>query len=227
MKRVVATGRTVEEAVTSALVRLGATRTQVEVRVVQEPVKGLLGFIGGKDAQVEVALNLTPQDTAKQLLSDILIRMGVSAVVRMHPLEQAEGPGYLLEIVCDDESELSSVIGRHGAVLDALQYLVNVVVNKERTEFVKFQVDAGGYRARRRFGLERLADQAANRAVRTRRPVEMDSMPSVDRKVIHTRLQTRSDVTTSSEGVDPHRKVVITPVRSNRGKRSHGNSSHG
>ena len=220
MKRVVTTGKTVEDAITSALVRLGATRAQVEVQVIHEPVKGILGFIGGKDAEVEVRLNLPPQEEAKQFLVDMVTRMGVEAVVRVRPFESAEEQSYLLEVVCDDEAELASIIGRHGTVLDSMQYLVNIVANKEHGDFIKFVVDAGGYRDRRRKGLERIADQAANRAVRTRRPVELDEMPSSDRKVIHSRLQTRSDVTTSSEGVDPHRKVIVTPIRGNRGRRS-------
>lgn len=219
MKRVVATGKTVEDAITSALVRLGATRAQVEVQVIHEPVKGILGFIGGKDAEVEVRLNLPPQENAKLFLTDTVTRMGVDAVVRVRPIELTEGPSYLLEVVCDDEAELASVIGRHGSVLDSLQYLVNIVANREHSDFVKFIVDAGGYRERRRKGLERIADQAANRAVRTRRPVQLEEMASSDRKVIHSRLQARSDVTTSSEGVDPHRKVVVTPVRGPRSKR--------
>ncbi|MDQ0190948.1 protein jag [Alicyclobacillus cycloheptanicus] len=219
MKRVVATGKTVEEAITSALVRLGVTRAEATVRVISEPVKGILGFIGGKDAEVEVTVNPSPPEAAKAFLTDLLSQMGIEAVVHLRSNETAEEGTAVLNIVCD-EADLSTVIGRHGAVLDALQYLVNVSANKDKEHYVKFYLDAGDYRERRRKGLERMAEQAANRAVRTRRPVTMESMPAADRKVIHTYLQSRVDVSTSSEGVDPHRKVVVSPVgRSRPGSR--------
>lgn len=209
MKRVVATGRTVEDAVTSALVRLGVTRSQATVRVVSEPVKGLFGFFGAKDAEVEVSVLLTTEETAKAFLSDLLTRMGLDAKVRVQP--QPEADELHLDVVCDEES-LAVVIGRHGSTLDALQYLVTIVANRDRDPYLKIYVDAGEYRKRRREGLSRMADRAAARAVRTRRPVALEAMPAADRKIIHTYLQERDDVTTTSEGVEPARKVIINPV---------------
>lgn len=212
MKRVVATGKTVDEAITSALVRLGVTRNEATIRVISEPVKGILGFIGGKDAEVEATVNLSPQDAAKGFLTELLEKMGIPSTVRIRRYERSEEEAEWLDIACE-EADLSAVIGRHGTVLDALQYLVNITSNKDRENFIKFHLDAGEYRERRRQGLERMADQAANRAVRTRKPISMEAMPASDRKVVHTFLQERGDVTTSSEGVEPHRKVVVAPVR--------------
>ncbi|MBX5435781.1 MAG: protein jag [Alicyclobacillaceae bacterium] len=217
MKRVIATGKTVEDAVTSALVRLGVTRSQASVRVIREPVKGLFGLIGGRDAEVEVTVVLPPEEAAKQFLAELLRQMGLDASVKLHPAPSDSGAHFALEVVCA-ESALPFVIGRHGSTLDALQYLVNVVANRERVQegYVRFIVDAADYRRRRRQGLCELADRAASRAVRTRRSVSLQSMPAADRKVIHTYLQQRSDVTTTSEGVEPNRKVVIVPVVEHR-----------
>ncbi|QSO47724.1 RNA-binding cell elongation regulator Jag/EloR [Alicyclobacillus mengziensis] len=208
MKKVTATGRTVEEAVTSALVRLGVSRSQATVRVLSEPVKGLFGFIGGKEAEVEVSVLQSPEETAKEFLADTLSHMGIDARIRL-VLASDEVP-MMLEIVCD-EKDLPVVIGKHGSTLDSLQYLVNVVANQGQENYTRLFLDAGNYRQRRQEGLQRLADRAAVRALRTKRPVSLDPMPAHDRKFVHTYLQNRSDVTTTSEGTDPFRKVVVVP----------------
>ena len=212
MKKVVATGRTIEDAVTSALVRLGVTRSQATIRVIAEPVKGLFGIFGGKEAQVEVSIPLTPEETAKEFLSGVLSKMGVEWKIRSRDEMEGGEPVVVFEVVAD-ESVLPILIGKHGSTLDALQYLVNVVANREKNGYVKFVVDAGDYRRRRREGLWRLAERAAERAVRTKKPVSLDAMPSVDRKLIHTHLQDRRDVTTSSDGMEPNRKVVVMPTQ--------------
>ncbi|MCL6452853.1 MAG: protein jag [Alicyclobacillus sp.] len=209
MKKVRATGRTVEEAVRSALVKLGATRSQATVQVLQEPVKGLFGLLGAREAEVEVCVAATPEETARDFLVELLRHMGLDASVRVGA--RLDGDGISLEILCESE-DLPVVIGRHGSTLDAMQYLTNVVVNQDRDVYIRVYVDAGDYRRRRQEGLLRMADRAALRAVRTKRPVAMDPMPSHDRKVVHTYLQERTDVTTTSEGTDPHRKVVVVPV---------------
>jgi spoIIIJ-associated protein len=218
MKRVIATGRTVEDAVTSALVRLGVARSQAQVRVITEPVKGLFGLIGGRDAEVEVTVPSNPQEDARQFLLDVLKKMGVAGEVLVRSGDGFEGNPVLIDLVCSEEV-LPVVIGRHGSTLDALQYLVNVVANQESERYVKFVVDAGDYRRRHQETLYRIAERAAERAVRTRQPVALKAMPAADRKLVHTHLQHRGDVRTTSEGKEPNRKVVIIPVvRTGSGK---------
>jgi spoIIIJ-associated protein len=211
MRKVIATGRSVEEAVTSALVKLGATRSQATVRVIREPVRGLFGLIGARDAEVEVSIQLTPEESVRDFLAGVLRRMGLQARVRTKSDTEDGKPVIHAEIVCE-EADLPIVIGRHGSTLESLQYLANVVVNQEQEEYLKVIVDAGDYRRRRKEGLQRMADRAAMRAVRTRRPVALDPMPASDRKFVHSYLQNRSDVMTSSEGTEPHRKVVVVPL---------------
>ncbi|GMA63682.1 Jag N-terminal domain-containing protein [Alicyclobacillus fastidiosus] len=211
MKRLVVTGRSVEEAVTSALVKLGVPRSQAQVRVISEPVKGLFGFLGGKDAEVEVSVPQSPLENARDFVETVLGHMGVSGQVSL--TRDAETDAEYLVNIESDEEVLPFIIGRHGSTLDSLQYLVNIVANREHDGFVKFSVDAGEYRKRRRESLRRAADHAADRAVRTGRAVSMDAMSPADRKWVHTYLQTRSDVTTLSEGEEPYRKVRIAPKR--------------
>lgn len=207
MKRVVTSGRTVEDAITSALVQLRITKSQATIRVLQEPVKGLFGLFGGKEAQVEVSVQLTPEEAGSAFLTELCRHMGVPVTVQSRSSASDE---VVLNIVSEEE-DLPTLIGRHGATLDALQYLVNVAANQNRVGFVKFDVDAGNYRERRREGLHRMAERAAARALRTGRSVLLEPMSSSDRKVIHTYLQEREDVSTVSEGSEPHRKVMVVP----------------
>lgn len=213
MKRVIATGRTVDEAVTSALVQLGVTRSNANVRVIREPVKGLFGFIGGKEAEVEVSVTMSAEEVARDFLSGVVRRMKLENARVKEKGQVVDGdPAHVLEVVCSDD-ELPIVIGRHGATLDSLQYLVNVVGNQdEKGKYTKFIVDAGGYRARHKENIERIAERARQRAIKLKKPVTLEAMTAADRKVVHTYLQDRGGVTTSSEGTDPNRRVVITPL---------------
>lgn len=218
MKTVVATGRTVEDAVRSALVRLGVPRERVQVRVLQEPVKPRFGFIGGRDARVEVSVIPTVEEICQEFVEGVLRRMGIRAQVYVRTGLSEDG-SVSLHVDCAEE-DAALVIGRRGSTLDALQYLVNVIANQGREGYIRISLDCGDYRRRRRESLEKKAERAAARAVRTKRPVWLEAMPASDRKVIHTYLRGRTDVTTTSEGSDPHRKVVIIPVVSSEPARS-------
>jgi spoIIIJ-associated protein len=109
-------------------------------------------------------------------------------------------------------ADLGVLIGRHGQTIDAIQYLVNAIVAKSAGERVEVTVDAAGYRERRRTALEALAVRSARRAADSGLPVELDPMTAIERKVVHLRLKEFDGVETSSEGTEPNRFVVITPV---------------
>ena len=96
---------------------------------------------------------------------------------------------------------------------DALQYVLNAVVAKDRQDARKeVVVDAAGYRARRRATLESLAVRAAERALESGSPVDLDPMTAVERKVVHLRLKELAGVETTSEGTEPNRYVVVHPA---------------
>ncbi|RIV20141.1 protein jag [Alicyclobacillaceae bacterium I2511] len=216
MKKVQASGRTVEEALTSALVRLGVTRSQASVRVLQEPVKGFLGFIGGREAKIEVSVAASPETVAQEFLVETLRLMGlVDARVHRTHLD-TEDKSILLDVECKDEN-FSTVIGRHGVTLDALQFLAGVVASRDTEGFVKVYLDAGGYRQRRTEGLQRLAERVAEKVVRTGQAVPLEAMSAADRRIVHMFLQEYEGVATVSEGVEPHRMVVV--VRQGVGER--------
>ena len=106
--------------------------------------------------------------------------------------------------------DMGVLIGKRGQTLDSLQYLVSLVVNKTKGNYIRVKVDTEDYRERRKKTLENLAKNLSYKVKRTRRPVTLEPMNPYERRVIHSTLQNDKFVTTHSEGEEPYRRVVIT-----------------
>ena len=106
--------------------------------------------------------------------------------------------------------EMGVLIGKRGQTLDSLQYLVSLVVNKEKSGYIRVKVDTENYRHRRKATLENLAKNLAFKVKRTKRPVTLEPMNPYERRIIHSAIQSDKYVTTHSEGEEPYRRVVIT-----------------
>lgn len=204
MKKVVATAKTIDDAIVKALQELQVPRDRVQIRIIEEPSKGLFGLFGTRDAKVEVEFHFDPIEEGITFLKDVLANMKVDARVETRQHEE----GVLFDIL---GSNLGIIIGRRGQTLDALQYLVNVVANRHAEKHVRIILDAESYRLRRKETLEQLAERIAKKAVQTNRNVRLEPMSAAERKVIHAFLQKRSEVTTFSEGEEPHRYIVVAP----------------
>jgi len=144
------------------------------------------------------------REEAARVLREVLERMGVDAEVSAFD----DGERIILDA---HGAESGLVIGKKGATLDALQYLVGRIVFKKPGEAGMLVVDAEGYRGRREDSLADLARRLAEKAVRSGRPVPVEPMSAHDRKIIHTTLAEHPGVTTESEGEGPARRVVIFP----------------
>ena len=107
--------------------------------------------------------------------------------------------------------DLGLLIGRHGATIDALQYIAAIVVNGDRRERRQVIVDAEGYRGRREVALKSLADRTAQKVARESVSVALKPMSAAERKVIHLHLKDHARVETVSEGNEPFRAVVVSP----------------
>jgi len=110
--------------------------------------------------------------------------------------------------------DLGILIGKHGSTIDALQHLALRVAYRGGTAQKLVVVDAAGYRERRESALQRAADRAVSDALDFGRPVELEPMTAAERRLVHTYLRDRTDVQTHSEGDEPDRRLVVTPVRS-------------
>lgn len=107
--------------------------------------------------------------------------------------------------------KIALLIGKRGQTLNALQYLTHLVINKEGNQYYTVTLDAEGYRGRRKETLETLALRMADKAKRFNKKVALEPMPAYERKIIHSVLQNNQDISTYSDGVEPHRHVVIKP----------------
>ena len=140
-----------------------------------------------------------------ELLERIVDAVGVDATV--HVEEDAEEVRAQLE-----GDDLGLLIGRHGQMIDAIQHIAYRIACRGATIRKRVVVDAAGYRERRAVALRAAADQAAEAAVHDRRPVTLEAMTALERKVVHEHLKTRHDVETYSEGEEPERRLVVTPL---------------
>ena len=206
MKIVEKMGKTVDDAVDLALKELDATIDEVVVEVLEEPSKGLFGLIKVKQAKVKVILKENSLKRASGLLKGIFQTMDLDVKINISENEKAmfinlEGP------------DLGILIGRRGETLDALQYLVNLSVNKNQEIRKKIIIDIEGYRSRREKTLQKLALKLADKAKQRGRNVVLEPMSSQERRIIHTALQGRDDIYTFSEGEEPYRKIIISPKR--------------
>jgi len=198
-------GKTVEEALRYALARLGVNREDVKVEIVQEPEKGLFGFIGNKEAVVKVTKVDHEQmiiDETEELLLKLLTEMGIDASLEI----QKEKENVHVDISGED---MALVIGRRGQTLDSLQYLMSLAINKERDDYIRILLDAENYRDKRKKTLQNLARRLAKKAVRKKSDIVLEPMNPYERRIIHSTLQNVFGITTQSRGKDPYRKVVI------------------
>ncbi len=140
-----------------------------------------------------------------ELMERIAEQAGVDATVRVE--EDAEGLSG--EFVGAD---LGLLIGRHGQTIDAIQHLAYRIAFRGETERKRVVVDAAGYRERRATTLRATAEQAAEAAIAEGRPVALEPMTALERKVVHEHLKSRHDVETYSEGQEPSRRLVVAPL---------------
>lgn len=147
------------------------------------------------------------QAALERMFTAILTGMGLTGEV----VVSVNGEGAIAVVVEGEGTD--ALIGRDGAVIDALQYLAHqTALRAGGGEPRKVSVDADGYRARRQRQLERLAEHAASEAIEHREEIELDPMTPHDRRIVHMALADRTDIVTRSEGDEPHRRIVVLPA---------------
>ncbi len=223
MASVEKTGKTVDEAIEAAIAELGVSREQIEYEVLEEPSKGLFGFLGGKPARVRVELigNQSDATQEKQVKTNAAGKPGSDPVEAAKLFLMSVFKAMKLDVKIEKLTgieqvtlnlrgeDLGILIGKHGQTLDALQYLTNLAAHRDSEERVRIIIDVEDYRKRREETLVRLAQRLADRVKLRGEKVVLEPMSPHERKIIHTALQDDLRVTTFSEGEEPFRKVVI------------------
>jgi spoIIIJ-associated protein len=228
------TGDTVGEARWAALRELErklgpVDQAAVEIVVISEGERGLLG-VGKEPARVLARVSapiavaaeavVEPEPVVAREPDPDLSGPAAAALRVVEHIARALGPEYRVTatdradgIVLDvSGGDPGPVIGRHGATIDAIEHLAAAVAFPPGADRRPVSVDAQGYRARRERRLRELAAQAAEEALRENAPMELDPMSAAERKVVHLALADREDVTTSSDGREPERFVVVWPA---------------
>ena len=220
--------KTVDEALTEALIKLETTSDQIEYEVIEKESSGLLGLFS-KPAKIRVCKKESVEDKVRNFLADLFEKMEVEVV-----LDYKEEDG-----VIDIElkgNEMGLLIGKRGQTLDSIQFLTSLVANNNREDYVKIKMDTENYRERRRQTIENLAKNIANKVKKTRKPAYLEPMNPYERRIIHAVLQNDKYVETYSEGEEPFRKVVVNiskeyadmpPRRNNNYRRRNNYNSHG
>ena len=202
------TGKTVDDAITNALIQLQTTSDQIEYEVIEKGSNGFLGLIGKQDAIIKVRKKSNLLDDTYEFLNKMFAAMNMEVKSEIDYNE--ENRTMNIDFSGD---EMGILIGKRGQTLDSLQYLISLVVNKESDAYIKVKVDTEDYRERRKQTLENLAKNLSYKVKRTRRPVTLEPMNPYERRIIHSALQNDRYVETHSEGDEPYRKVVITLKR--------------
>ncbi len=234
MNKILVTGKSIEEARKNAAAQLGADVDEIMIEVIENATSGFFGIItkpckiaawieGDEEEIVEAPKPVEVKKTekpkkkeraiaedktegekiAKEFLSTTLSQMGIEAELEFTQTEDA------LEIVVSGEN-MGRVIGKRGETLDALQYLTSLVVNKDKEEYIRINLDSENYRAKRTLALEKLADKVADKVIRNKRNLTLEPMNAFERRVIHSRLQGNEKLTTYSIGEEPSRRIVVS-----------------
>lgn len=205
MKKIRIKGKSVDDAVEDGLKILGLSKEDTSILVLFEGRPGVLGVFGGEDAEVEIKQKMTCGEDAKEILQEIINRLELMAVCDV----LTEGDRFVnLEIKGED---LGKIIGKEGAMLQALQILVSSMVGRDFNERIRVNIDAGGYKSKQDQALCRLAKEAASDVAQSGVEKVLPPMSSKDRRVIHEFLQSDSGVQTFSRGEGSDRRLVIAP----------------
>jgi spoIIIJ-associated protein len=230
-------GRSVEEATQIALEELGLERDDVFIEILEEPQKGFLG-LGGKEARIRVEMIGEwevlgkKEELRKSDEPDVADQDSVEDLQEVEPSESSDSPAAMVREIIKmfgveakveskerDESvvvevwgdDVAILIGKGGATLDSLQYIVNICCRRTGEVSKRIIVDVEGYRKRRKAKLEKIAEQSANKAISQKKSVVLDPMSASERKIVHIALRNMEGVTTESSGEGPDRHIVIHP----------------
>lgn len=215
MDMITVSAKSVDEAVTKALIELETTSDKLEYEIVDKGSTGLLGIIGSKPAIIRARRKETLEDKVESFLDQVFEAMSMN--VKVDITRNEEEKEMSINLSGDD---MGILIGKRGQTLDSLQYLVSLVVNKESEDYIRVKLDTENYRERRKETLETLAKNIAYKVKRTRRSVSLEPMNPYERRIIHSALQNDKYVATRSEGEEPFRHVVISLKREGRSEYS-------
>ena len=223
MEVVEAEGKTLEEAVDEASKKLNISTDLLDIEILSNGTKGLFGLVGGRKFRIRAQAKSVGMgggektgeraekssgklQFAKKALEDILQRIPMEGKLRVDAEEKDDS------IVLQIRGKIDGhIIGRQGSTLDAIQFIVNKIVNRFPEGRKRIVVDAEGYRERRLRSIRKKALQLGEKARRTGRPVSSDPMSAYERRIMHLALEKEKGIKTESVGSGELRKIIVSP----------------
>ena len=218
MKVIEVEGKSIDEAVRKAADQLGvhhSTIRQSDIEVLDEGKSGIFGFGVSRSAKIRVSYSFGSVETvveagdiadiAKEITSTLFAKMELDAKIR--DISENDSKVYI-----ELESENSGlIIGKKGKTLEAIQFIINMMVNQKTKSNKKIIIDIESYRSKRESSLKKLAQEVAERVAHTGKPFSMEPMNPFERRLVHMTLQDHPQVITKSEGQGSFRKVKVCP----------------
>lgn len=199
MKSIETQGKTVDQAIELGLYKLGLTRDQVKITILEQA-----GLFNKAHVKLSVGESSESETTLKTLAEELLAKMGLEITVSVEEQEDK----FLVEVGGEDAAIL---IGKRGESMDGFQFLLNALFNKgkKHDEYKRVVVDSNNYKSRREDTLKILAERTAARAIRENQDIRLEPMSANERRIIHAALASSDKVETESKGNEPNRYVVI------------------
>jgi spoIIIJ-associated protein len=207
MKTVTMKGKNVEEATKAAAAVLGVAEEKLTIKVIKEGKSGMMGLIGGEEAEVEATLAGSFAEEANQVLQNLLDKMGLMAISNV---AKADEEGVSLDVKGED---MGRIIGKEGAMLKSLEIVVGTMTQKLTNTKSRVRIDAGGYKDKREKVLEKLAKEVAEEVASTGVEKELPPMEAADRRIIHISLKDDAQTETYSKGEGRDRRLVVAPKK--------------
>ena len=211
MKVIEVEGRTSDDATRKALAELGIRdASKVNVEVIDQGKSGIFGFGVSRPAKVRIYYNESGEDVGdkvREILESLLEKMNIDGSVR--DIKEGETKVY---VELDSNSSSGLIIGKKGKTLEALQFMVNLMINNTTGSDKKIILDIESYRDKREKALKKMSKDMAVKVVRSGRPLTLEPMNPFERRLIHLTLQNDKRVVTKSEGQGIYRKIRISPA---------------
>jgi spoIIIJ-associated protein len=209
-------GKTTEEAIENACRQLNLSKDEMDIEIMEPGSAGIFGLVGGRKARVKVTTSRPETETVEESNGLAIAKEALEKILSLIPIdgttvraEQTDGT-----ISLNIEGDKSGLlIGRKGRTLDALQFIVNKIVNKSLEKRAQVIVDSENYRQRRRDSLIQMAVRMGDKVKATRKPVTTNLLNPHDRRIVHLALREDDAVDTKSRGEGILKKVVIIPKK--------------
>lgn len=214
---IISEGKTTNEAIENGLKKLGVTKKDVEIKVLEEEKKSFFDILAPRIVKVELILKEGKKDHREVKVGEKDIEEAVNKTKDfLNDLKKELGNiEYAIEIKEDiiyikiEGEKAADLIGYRGETLESIQNIISVIANKETSARVKIIVDILNYKEKRRNSLEILAKKVEKTVIKSGKPYRLEPMNAYERKIIHTALQESSEVTTNSVGEEPYRRVIV------------------